>query len=61
MRGIRAISIDPLARLVNAIEISPETRRLANFFGEKPSKILFSQNFIVARYLLRFVRHMGWR
>ncbi|MGX1411975.1 hypothetical protein AB7M43_002067 [Bradyrhizobium elkanii] len=26
MRGIRAISIDPAARSITAIEISPETR-----------------------------------
>jgi hypothetical protein len=36
MRGIRAISIDPAARSITAIEISPETHLLSGFFGEKP-------------------------
>ncbi|MET4260021.1 hypothetical protein ABIC09_004981 [Bradyrhizobium sp. S3.12.5] len=36
MRGIRAISIDPAARSIAAIEISPETRSLSDFFGERP-------------------------
>jgi len=36
MRGIRAISIDPAARSITAIEISPEMRLLNGFFGEKP-------------------------
>jgi hypothetical protein len=36
MRGIRAVSIDPAARSITTIEISPETRSLSGFFGEKP-------------------------
>lgn len=36
MRGIRAISIDPALRLLTAIEFSPETRSLSEFFGAKP-------------------------
>lgn len=33
---IKAISIDPTARPITAIEISPEARLLRDFFGEKP-------------------------
>ncbi|MDA9422910.1 hypothetical protein [Bradyrhizobium sp. CCBAU 53380] len=36
MRGIRAISIDPAAQSITAIEISPETRFVSSFFGSKP-------------------------
>ncbi|MGO4511082.1 hypothetical protein AB4Z51_29150 [Bradyrhizobium sp. 2TAF36] len=36
MRGIRAISIDPAARSITTIQISPEKWSLRAFFGEKP-------------------------
>ncbi|MBW7973552.1 hypothetical protein [Bradyrhizobium sp. BR 10289] len=37
MRGIRAISIDPTARSITAIEVGPQTCSFGDFFGEKPA------------------------
>ncbi|MDA9415572.1 hypothetical protein XI04_20735 [Bradyrhizobium sp. CCBAU 11430] len=36
MRGIRAISVDPAARSITAIETSREVRLLRDFFRQKP-------------------------
>jgi hypothetical protein len=36
MRGIRAISIDPVSQSITRTDISPEARFLKVFFGEKP-------------------------